>query len=58
MKPTLQNLSAKDQHEFEDYQRQLIKGAEAKYLAHFKMDQHHPTKKMWPGISSTYCTHP
>ena len=46
MKSTLQNLLAKDQHEFEDYKRQLIKWAEAKYLAHFKVDQHHPTKKM------------
>lgn len=38
VKPTLENLSAEDQQQFEDYKRQLIKEAEAEYLDNFKVD--------------------
>lgn len=40
VKPTLENLSTENQQELEDYRRQLSVEAEAKYLAHFNVDQH------------------
>jgi hypothetical protein len=40
VKPTLENLSAEDQQQFEDYKRQLIKEAEAEYLDNFKVDRY------------------
>jgi hypothetical protein len=40
MKPTMENLSAKDQQGFEEYKRQLIEEGETKYLANFKVDIH------------------
>jgi hypothetical protein len=40
LKPTIENQSAEDRQEFEEYKRQLIEEAEAKYLANFKMDKH------------------
>jgi hypothetical protein len=40
VKPTLENLWAEDQQQFEDYKRQLIKEAEAEYLDNFKVDRY------------------
>jgi hypothetical protein len=49
----MENLSLKDQQEFKEYKRQLIKEVEAKYLANFKMDWHKKIiKKGEIGMSS------
>jgi hypothetical protein len=40
IEPTMENLSAEDQQEFEEHKKQLTKEAEAKYLANFKVDRH------------------
>jgi hypothetical protein len=37
MEPTMETLSAEDQREFEEHKAQLIKEAQAKFLANFKV---------------------
>lgn len=37
---TMESLSAEGPHEFEEHKKQLIKEAEAKYLANLKVDMH------------------
>jgi hypothetical protein len=39
IEPTMETLSAEEQHEFEEYMEQLIKEAKAKYLSNFKADK-------------------
>jgi hypothetical protein len=36
----MESLSAEDQLEFEEHKKHLIKEAEAKYLANFKVEKH------------------
>lgn len=36
----MESLSAKDQHEFEEQNKKLIKEVEVKYLSNFKVDMH------------------
>jgi hypothetical protein len=40
IEPTIESLSGEDQQEFEEHKKQLIKDAEVKYLANFKVDMH------------------
>jgi hypothetical protein len=37
----METLSAEDQHEFEEHKEQLIKEAQTKFLANFKVDRNH-----------------
>jgi hypothetical protein len=39
IEPTMEALSLKEQHDFEEYMEQLIKEARVKYLAKFKVDR-------------------
>ena len=41
----METLSAEDQHEFEEHKEQLIKEAQTKFLANFKVDRNH--KVVW-----------
>jgi hypothetical protein len=41
IEPTMKTLSAEGQQEFEEYKGQLIKEAQAKFLANFKADKNH-----------------
>jgi hypothetical protein len=41
IEPTMEILSAEDQYEFEEHKEQLIKEAQAKFLANFKVDRNH-----------------
>ena len=40
VKPTMETSSAEDQQEFDEYKRQIIQEAKAKYLTKFKVDMH------------------
>jgi hypothetical protein len=39
IEPTMETLSVENQEEFEEHKEQLIKEAQAKFLANFNMDQ-------------------
>jgi hypothetical protein len=41
IEPTMETLLAGDQHEFEEHKEQLIKEAQVKFLANFKVDKNH-----------------
>jgi protease II len=41
IEPTMKTLSAEDQQEFEEHKEQLIKEAQAKFLANFKVNRNH-----------------
>jgi hypothetical protein len=41
IEPTMETLSTKDQQEFEEHKEWLIKEAQSKFLANFKVDRNH-----------------
>jgi hypothetical protein len=45
IEPTMETLSAEDQQEFEEHKGQLIKEAQTKFLANFKVDRNR--KVVW-----------
>jgi hypothetical protein len=47
IEPTMETLSNEDQQEFKKHKKQLIKEAQAKFLANFKVDQNQKITRQW-----------